>query len=225
MRLAVMQPYLFPYLGYFQLMRAVDTFVIYDDVNYIKGGWINRNYILTKGGRQRITLPLQHASPNLQINQIMVGSGQHKLAETIRHHYGRAPEFGKVFPLLEDILQQPEKNLARLLEYQLNRICAYLDIQPRCCLSSGLDKDNTLRGQRKVLTICQELGASHYINMPGGRALYDKEAFASCGIELSFIQPKTVAYRQFGNAFEPNLSIIDVLMFNDQARCAQLLEE
>lgn len=220
-----MQPYLFPYLGYFQLIRAVDAFVVYDDVNYIKGGWINRNFMLSQGNKQLITLPLQGASPNKLINQVTVGGRQNKLVETIRHNYSRAPHFAAVFPLIEDILMQQEKNLAHFLDYGLRQICAYLGLRLTWHISSELKKDNGLRGQEKVLAICEELDATHYINVPGGKELYDRRAFEERGIRLSFIQPKTVSYRQFGNEFVPNLSIIDVMMFNSQEQCARLLEE
>ena len=225
MKLAIMQPYLFPYLGYFQLIRAADSFVVYDDVNYIKGGWINRNFILAQGHKQLITLPLQGASPNLLINEVMVGNRRDKLIETIRHSYGRAPQFAAVFPLVEDILKQQERNLARFLDYQLRQLCGYLDVHPKWHISSALKKNNELRGQEKVLAICEELGATHYINVPGGKSLYDREAFASRGMQLSFIQPKVASYRQFGNEFVPNLSIIDVMMFNEKEQCAKLLQE
>lgn len=225
MKLAIMQPYLFPYLGYFQLMRAVDAFVLYDDVNYIKGGWINRNFILSQGEKQLITLPLHGASPNRLINQVLVGGRQHKLLDTIRHNYAKAPQFQAVFPLLQDILTWPEKNLAVFLDYQLRRVCDYLGLRPSWHISSCLQKDSALRGQDKVLAICDVLGATHYINVPGGKTLYDHEVFAGRGKRLSFIQPKPVSYPQFGGAFVPNLSIIDVMMFNDRSQCAVLLEE
>jgi hypothetical protein len=225
MKLAIMQPYLFPYLGYFQLIRAVDAFVVYDDVNYIKGGWINRNLILAQGSKQLITLPLQGASPNQLINQVAVGGRPEKLLETIRHCYAKAPQFSTVFPLVEKILLQEEKNLARFLDQSLRLVCEHLGLHPRWHVSSVLNKDNELRGQDKVLVICKELGATHYINVPGGKALYDQETFASRGVRLSFIQPKAVSYRQFANEFVPNLSIIDVMMFNDQEHCRKLLEE
>ncbi len=220
-----MQPYLFPYLGYFQLIRAVDAFVVYDDVNYIVRGWINRNFILEQGNRLMITLPLQGASQNLLINEVMVSSRQHKLLSTIRHNYAKAPYFKAVFPMLEDIFLQQEKNLARFLDYQLRRVCDYLGLAPRWHVSSSLNKDNSLRGQNKVLAICEELGAKHYINVPGGKSLYDHAAFANHGMQLFLIQPRPVSYRQFGKEFVPNLSIIDVMMFNDKDQCAALLEE
>lgn len=224
MKLALMQPYLFPYLGYFQLIRSVDAFVLYDDVNYIKGGWINRNYILSQGDKQLITLPLQGASPNKLINQIEIGNQHSKLLQSIRHSYGKAPYFSDVFPLLEDILMQQEKNLARFLDYELRQLCNYLGLNSQWHISSELQKDNVLRGQDKVLAICEELGATHYINVPGGKALYDQASFASRGMQLSFIQMKEVSYRQFGKDYVPRLSIIDVMMFNDSEQCARLLE-
>lgn len=224
MKLAIMQPYFFPYLGYFQLIHAVDEFVIYDDVNFIKGGWINRNYILGNGGKQLVTLPLKGASPNKLINQVEV-SVQHKIRQSIRQNYGKAPHFNAVYPIIEDILAQLEKNLARFLDYQLCHVCDYLSLRPRWHTSSALNKDNGLRGQDKVLSICGELGATHYINLSGGKALYDQQSFISQGLDLSFIQPRVVKYPQFGMDFVPNLSIIDVMMFNDREQCATLLKE
>jgi hypothetical protein len=224
-KLAIMQPYLFPYLGYFQLIKAVDAFVVYDDVNFITRGWINRNYILIQGKRQLLTLPLQGASQNQFVNQILVGGKPKKLVETIRQSYSKAPQFASVFPLVEDVLMQQEPNLSRFLYYSLTQICDYLELRPVWHVSSDLKKDSKLRGQDKVLAICEELGATHYINVPGGRGLYDRGVFLSKGMQLSFIQPRPVCYRQFANEFEPNLSIIDVMMFNSKEQCTKLLWE
>jgi hypothetical protein len=224
MKLAIMQPYLFPYLGYFQLIHAVDSFVVYDDVSYIKGGWINRNYILSQGNKLLITLPLQGASPNRLIKQIEVGGRAEKMLKTIRQCYGKAPQFQRVFPLLEDILSRPEKNLACFLDYGLRQVCDYLCLHPRWHISSMLNKDNGQRGPDKVLSICAELGATHYINAPGGRELYDPERFSQRGVQLSFIRSGHISYEQYGLTFVPDLSIIDVLMFNDREQCARLLE-
>lgn len=225
MKLAIMQPYLFPYLGYFQLIGAVDAFVVYDDVNFIKGGWINRNFIIDQGGNQLLTLPLEGASPNKLINQISVSRKRDKLTTTIRQRYGKAPCFASVYPLIEDILNQKQTNLACFLDYQLRRICKFLDIGTKWLVSSDLNKNNDLRGQEKILAICERLGASHYVNLPGGRTLYDQSVFLERGKKLSFIQSKAITYYQFGNDFVPNLSIIDVLMFNNKEQCAKLLKE
>ena len=225
MSLALMQPYLFPYLGYFQLIHASDTFVVYDDVNYIKGGWINRNHLLANGVRQLFTLPLSDASPNKLINEICLRGTHGSILKSIRQNYGKAPQFANVFPLVEEVLDQKEINLARFVTFGLHRLCEYLGLHPNWYLSSSLDKDNTLRGQGKVLAICEELGVKQYINAPGGRHLYDTTDFLKRGIRLSFVQPRDVVYQQFGNEFIPNLSIIDVMMFNDQSQCRKLIEE
>lgn len=225
MRLAIMQPYLFPYLGYFQLIQSVDTFVVYDDVNFIRGGWINRNYILSQGKPNRVTLQLAGASPNLQINQVRVGNNKSKLLKTIQQSYSKAPQYASVYPLVENILQHEEENLAKYIDYSLRNICNYLNITPQWHLSSDLQKDDSLRGQDKVLAICKELEASHYINVLGGRELYDQESFIHKNMKLSFIAPKAIEYQQFGREFVPNLSIVDVMMFNDQEQCSKLLQE
>ena len=203
----------------------MDSFVVYDDVSYIKGGWINRNFILAKDHKQRITLPLLGASSNKLIKEIVVGNNVKKIIEGIRQNYSKAPQFAVVFPLLESILLQQDKNLSCFLDHGLRQICDYLGLHPQWQISSSLKKNSDLRGQDKVLAICEELGATHYINVPGGEALYSKEVFASCGMQLSFIQPKVVSYRQFGEVFVPNLSIVDVMMFNNKERCAELLDE
>ena len=214
MKLAIMQPYLFPYLGYFQLIHAVDVFVVFDDVNYINRGWINRNNILAKGEAQLFTMELKQASQNKLINEIGVGGGNEKLIRTIQLSYSKAPYFQQAFSIIEDILNQKEMNLAQFLDYQLRAICAYFGLSPLWKTSSQLRKDKDLREQEKILAICEELEAKHYINLPGGKDLYDQKTFEARGIELSFIQSKPITYLQFNSEFIPQLSIIDVMMFN-----------
>lgn len=225
MKLAIMQPYLFPYLGYFQLIKTVDTFVVYDDVNFIKGGWINRNFILSQGKKQLFTLPLLGASSNKLISEIKVGDRRSKLLKTLHQAYSKAPHYKVVYPLIEDIILQEEDDLAMFLNYGLKKICEYLDLKPDWKMSSSLKKDNRYSGQEKVLAICKELGASQYINVPGGKDLYDYDKFTEQGLKLSFIQPDLVSYHQMDNDFVANLSIVDVIMFNDKEQCEKLLME
>jgi hypothetical protein len=220
-----MQPYFFPYLGYFQLIDAVDAFVVYDDVNYRKGGWINRNYILGANGKLRLTLSLQQASSNKRINETFLAGSTEKLLRTIRQQYEKAPNFASVYPLVEVVLRQKERNLARFVETGLRLVCDYLGKRPEWYLSSRLGKNDRLRGQEKVLAICELIGVTHYINLPGGKALYDADTFEKKGIQLLFIEPKPVSYRQFNDQFVPDLSILDVMMFNDQQRCRSLIRE
>ena len=115
--------------------------------------------------------------------------------------------------------------MGSFLNYQLKGICKYLGVSPKWHISSALEKDNRLRGKEKVLAICEELGATHYVNAPGGRALYEKEEFVNRGVQLSFLEPRAISYRQVGSEFVPNLSIIDVMMFNNITECSRLLAE
>nr|VFJ62043.1 MAG: WbqC-like protein family protein [Candidatus Kentron sp. DK] len=223
MKLAIMQPYFFPYIGYFQLIHAADVFVVYDDVNFIKGSWINRNYILSQGQKTRITLQLQGASSTRKIKDVRLGDNRKKLLKSIQQNYARAPQYSVVMPLIEEVITFDEPNLAKYLEYGIREVGAYLGLSKRWVISSHLQKDSALRGQDKVLAICRELGADHYINLPGGAGLYARNRFEQENIQLSFIAPQIIEYRQFGNKFEPYLSIIDIIMFNDRARCNQLL--
>lgn len=220
-----MQPYLFPYLGYFQLIHAVETFIVYDDVNYIKGGWINRNFMLSQGRRSRFTLQVRGASTNVAINEVAVGDNRSKLLKSFRQNYSRAPHFRSVFPLVEKILLHEEDNLARYLDHGLRTICHHLGLSPQWIVSSDVDVDEQLRGQERVVALCRALEANCYVNLPGGRQLYDRKRFRDEGLDLAFLEPRSVSYPQFGDDFVPQLSIVDVMMFNSPEQCSRLLTE
>ena len=214
MTLAIMQPYLFPYIGYWQLINAVDVFVIFDDVNFIKKGYINRNLILVGGKSQQFTLELIGASQNKLINEIEVGNNSQKLLKTIEMSYKKAPYFDNVYPIIEDILNNKEKNLAKFIGYSLEQISSYLKLNTKFIYSSDIEKDNSLKAQDKILDICKKLNATSYMNAIGGQELYSKEIFKENGIELYFLKTELLEYKQFKNNFIPYLSIIDILMFN-----------
>ncbi|MDY0132863.1 MAG: WbqC family protein [Desulforegulaceae bacterium] len=214
MKLGIMQPYFFPYIGYWQLLNYVDTYVVYDDVNFIKGGWINRNYILSNGDKLLLILNLKQASPNKHINEIDIGKNQKKILKTLFQSYSKAPYFNSVCPLIEDIFSTKEQNLALFLLNSIQKIVEFLKIKTKIVLSSEIDKNNALKGQDKVLEICSKLGADTYVNALGGMALYDSDVFKKNNIDLYFLKPLDFEYQQFSGAFEKNLSIMDVLMFN-----------
>lgn len=213
---AIMQPYLLPYIGYFQLIAAVDTFVIYDNIKYTKKGWINRNRFLQNNTDVLFSLPLKNASDQLQICEREVADNflAHKLLRQFAIAYQRAPYFNKVYALLEMIFTYTEKNLFSFLYHSVMLTCQYLGITTTIRVSSSIAIDHTLKSQDKVLALCTALNASHYINSMGGQTLYTKEAFAQKNIALYFLQTKPFEYSQFNNVFVPWLSIIDVLMFN-----------
>lgn len=228
MKLVIMQPYFFPYLGYWQMLNATDRFVIYDDVNYIKNGWINRNNLLLNGSAHLFTLALDKASPFKLIRETFINAdagNRNKVLGFIRNAYLKAPQFKTVFPLIEEIVSFPENNVALYLENHFRKIFDYLDIGTEILISSNIKKNCELRGQDKVIDICKALGTTQYINAIGGQELYDKQTFADAGIVLNFIKMRPVSYSQFKNDFVPNLSIVDVLMFNNKERVKLLLDE
>lgn len=225
MKLAIMQPYLFPYIGYFQLVNAVDKFVIYDDVNYIKGGWINRNYILANNQKHLFTVILNQASSFKLINEITIKDDFKKFLKTLHYSYTKAPYYRQAYDLLNEILSYQDKNLGRFAANSIRAISSYLHINTELIISSELKKNNTLKNKDKVLHICDLLNANVYINAIGGQELYSKEEFNVHNIELKFIRTSPVIYEQFSNTFVPWLSIIDVMFFNSPEEIKKMLNQ
>jgi hypothetical protein len=209
-----MQPYFLPYIGYWQLMNAVDEYVIYDDVNYIKGGWINRNRLLSNGSPLRFSVPLINAGSFRKINEIEIADRPISFLKTIDQNYSKAQQFSKVYPLIEDVWTHQFSRLSDFLVYSIISVASYLGIKPKFRLSSELMKDEDLHGQDMILHICNILSATEYYNAIGGKALYDYTTFLKSSVKLSFLRTLDIEYRQFNNQFVSNLSILDVMMFN-----------
>lgn len=228
MKLGIMQPYFFPYIGYWQLLAAVDKYVIYDDVNFIKGGWISRNKILNGENVQYINVQMQGASSFKHINEIEVQGNDiviNKNKKTIWNAYHKRPYFREAYPLVTEILEHKGKNLAKYLEYSIRKVCQYLNIDTELMISSKIDKDNTLKGEDKIIDICKRLNADTYYNAIGGEQLYDYEKFKEQGIKLCFLKAGEISYCQGRNDFEPNLSIIDVMMNNSVETIREMLND
>lgn len=225
MRLGIMQPYFFPYLGYWQLLANVDKYVVYDDVTYIKGGWINRNNFLINGQKNLLTMQLEKASSYTLIKDIAIKDDFVKFLKTIEMGYKKAPFFEDSFRLLKDICQCPDKKLGQFLFNSHIKICEYLGIDTELILSSSFDKHTELKGKDKVISICKQLGADEYINAIGGQELYDKKEFAENGIRLNFLQANLREYRQLKNEFVAGLSIIDIMMFNSKEEIKEMLND
>ena len=225
MKLAIMQPYFLPYLGYFQLINCVDTFVIYDNIEFTKSGWIRRNRILNFDRDRYIVVPVKKASDYSLVGDLEIAEtyDYKKMLRVIKGAYERSPYFNNIFQLLEDIV--PPKN-NHLFDYLLGitkSLCAYLDIQTKFIISSSVSIDHSLKAQEKVIALCTALNANEYINPIGGKPLYDKGSFANVGIELSFHRMSDITYNQFNAPFIPNLSIIDVMMFNSKQKMKEQL--
>lgn len=223
-----MQPYFFPYIGYWQLMNAVDKYVIYDDVNFIKRGWINRNRILINGQPGFFNLPIMGASQNKLINEIRINQDVRlveKKIRTVENAYKKAPFYKDVYPLIEKILMCRKENIVEYLMESFWIICDYLGITTEMIISSEIDKNNSLKGQNKILEICRLMNADEYYNAIGGKTFYSFADFKDKNIRLKFIKTDDVSYEQFGNEFQRDLSIIDVLMFNSRIRVQELLNK
>lgn len=215
MKVAIMQPYFLPYIGYFQLINAVDKFVVYDDVNFINRGWINRNNILVNGSTAMIQIPLSKASQNKLINEVEIfkeGKWKVKLFRTIEQNYKIAPNFYRIFELLQSLINKDHSHISALNVESIQTICSYLDIRTEIISSSTHYQNHHLNGQNRILDICQKENADNYINPIGGEILYNKEQFIEKNIKLNFIHSTAIPYSQTSSTFVPFLSILDVLM-------------
>lgn len=217
MKVAIMQPYYFPYKGYYQLIAACDVFVVYDNIKYTKKGWINRNRMLLNGKDVTFSLPLKKDSDFLDVREreISPDFSADKFLNQLRGAYRRAPHFERTIEFVERVVRHPNANLFEFLHHSIVETCAHLRLSAKIVVSSTLSIDHDLKGQEKVLALCEALDANTYFNPIGGLELYERDVFAERGVKLRFLKPRLIEYEQFDGAFVPWLSIIDVLMFND----------
>jgi hypothetical protein len=218
MKLAIMQPYFFPYIGYFQLISTVDEFVIYDNIEFTKKGWINRNRILVNGTDAIISLPLKKDSDFLHINERFLADTweieRKKILNRIAESYRKAPYFKETFEVLEECIMYEDRNLFNFIFYSVKTILKFLNINTKIVVSSTISINHQLRSDEKVMAICKERGAEIYINPIGGLDIYDKQIFLKNNLQLQFLKTNNITYTQFNNEFIPWLSIIDLMMFN-----------
>jgi hypothetical protein len=227
MKLGIMQPYIFPYIGYFQLINVVDKFVIYDDVNFINKGWINRNRILNNGKDNLFTIPLKEASQNKLINEIDINwdiAWKSKFLKTLEQCYKKAPFYSEILPIIEQTLSIDNEPVSKVIEHNLKLICDYLGIKTEIVSSSVIYQNTHLKAQERILDICLQEKVSQYINPIGGLELYDKDFFETKGVQLNFVKSNPIEYPQFKNEFVPWLSMIDVLMFNSKEKIKEFLD-
>ena len=215
-----MQPYFFPYIGYFHLIKSVDEFVIYDNIQYTKKGWINRNRILSNGEDKILTIPIKKDSDYLNIQDRIIadswGNDKNKLLNIINNSYKKSPQFNNIFPIVHECLSSLEVNLFKFILNSLTILNSYLEIKTKIITSSDINIDHSLKSQDKVMAICKNLKATTYINAIGGQELYNIEDFSNKDIKLKFIKSNPLVYKQYKNEFIPWLSILDVLFFNDK---------
>lgn len=228
MTLAIMQPYILPYLGYWQLINTVDAFVLYDNIQFSKKGWFHRNNILINNTKTLFTVPLKNESDYLDVKERFLSTDSEKyvkkILSQIENNYKKAPYYKDIFPLIQEIFCFNEKNLFNYILYSIKKICAYLDIETKIIISSEIDIDHGLKAQEKVIAINKELHADKYINPIGGIDIYNSETFESQNIELLFLNSSIPEYPQFNGEFVSHLSIIDILMFNHKDNIKQMLD-
>jgi len=222
-----MQPYFLPYIGYWQLLSAVDRFIVYDNIQYTKKGWINRNRFLRDGADAYFTVPLKKGSDFLTIGERFVADDfdRAKLLNQLNEAYRKSPQFAAVFPLVEAMVRSNLTNLFAFLVHSIDVTARYLEISTPIVVSSTLPIDHTLRGAAKVLALCEASGADHYLNAIGGQSLYSSDTFQQRGVTLQFLRTRPIEYPQLGRSFVPNLSILDVLMFNSKDAVRGMLTE
>ncbi|MEO6721259.1 MAG: WbqC family protein [Ferruginibacter sp.] len=228
MKLAVMQPYIFPYLGYFQLINAVNKFVIYDDVNFIKKGWINRNNILLNAQRDLFTIPLENVSQNRLINETHISrevKWKTKLLKSLELAYKKAPRYSEVSPIILETIVAEHTSISNMATMSIKAVLKYLDVSTEVVSTSSQYGNSMLKGQDRILDICKKEDADHYINLSGGMEIYSRDIFKKNGIALSFIKSLPICYKQFNNEFVSSLSIIDLLMFNPKDEVTFMLNQ
>ncbi len=231
MKLAIMQPYFLPYIGYFQLLSAVDTFVVYDNIKYTKKGWINRNRMLVDGKSKMFTVPIKKDSDHLHVVQRELADNfddeSEKTLRRIEAAYQKAPFYGSVMPVVRECFQRGSGNLFDFIYASLISVVQFLEIDTEIVVSSSIDVDHSLKAQDKVLAICENLEADVYVNSIGGLPLYNAPDFRDRGICLLFMETELVKlkYEQFGSKFVPWLSIVDVMMFNSKGRIRECLHD
>ena len=216
-KLALMQPYFFPYIGYFQLIHEVDLFVFFDDVTFIRRGWINRNQILARGVPTYFTIPVRRAGTSKAINKTVVYQEhlprwKRKFLRTLRESYSGSPNLRRVTDLVEEVLSYGDQHVALLAQRSVIAICELLDLKVDFLLSSRDFPPSAARGVERVIEICRAAGAPNYVNAPGGRSLYDPSRFAQDGLALSFLEPNIENYPQRAEHFFPRLSILDLIL-------------
>lgn len=229
MKLAIMQPYFMPYIGYFQLINSADIFVVADNMQYTKQGWFNRNRILENGESKLFTIPLKKCKHRVNVNQRFLAKNsikeRNRVLKQIQCNYTKAPYFTENYPIVRKLFLLDENNLFEFIYQSIIELYSALDIRTKIYILSSVNVNHDLPAQDRIIEVCKYFDADIYINSIGGKALYDKAVFKKNGIDLKFIKSKDIEYLQFNHDFVPWLSIIDVLMFNDVEKVKCYLNE
>lgn len=231
MRLGIMQPYFFPYIGYFSLIKHTDNYILLDKVQYIRHGWIERNRILKQsGGWSYIAVPLKKHSRDTLIADIEISNIENWKQRIISQlqYYKGAPYYYTIMKLVDDILDIKTRSIVDLDFSALQKVCNYLNINTPIKIFSRMDLqiEKPEAADEWALNICRAIkGVTEYWNPIGGKEFFDCEKYTENHIEIYFQQMHIGEYKQKGNDFEPSLSIIDVMMFNSPEEINKMLDD
>lgn len=220
MRAAIMQPYFFPYIGYFQLMAAVDVFVFLDDVQYINRGWVNRNRICIDSQARWLTLPVIKAAREAAINQrryLLNTLSINRVLAMVDAACRSLPAYREFRPKIDRLINFADDNVAAYNIHHLVKLARALGVRCEFATSSALDPGRSARGAARLIELCRRVGATKYINAIGGTGLYDPAEFSAYGLHLLFLRTRAVPVAVSGGAC--HLSIIDGLMRNSLRGC------
>lgn len=229
MKMSIMQPYFFPYIGYIGLIKNTDIFILLDEVQYIYHGWISRNRVLKpNGGWQYIVVPLASHSRNTVIKNVEISTtvDWNKKIIAQLQHYKKAPFYQDVIALCRDVFNAEFKTIADLNMAGLKAVLEYLNIEKQIYLFSEMnltiEKPNA--PDEWALSICRAFGGvTEYWNPIGGKFLFNRKKYEQNGVALRFYEPEIIPYRQKGSNFEPSLSILDVMMFNSPETIIEMM--
>lgn len=216
MNVVILQPSYIPWRGFFDQVRRADLFVFYDDVQYDKRGWRNRNQIKTPNGKKWLTIPVHSRGAQIDripINQIRISwdlawSKDHFL--TLQHNYRKAPHFEYYRPLLETFYQRRDEFLADFIIDFTVALARELGIlHTRFIRSSEL----TVTGEKtdRLINVLEKVSATHYLSGPSARDYIEPEKFAQAGITLEYMEYNYSEYPQFYPPYDPFVSILDLL--------------
>lgn len=222
--IAIYQPYFFPYIGYWQLLEAVDVFVVGDDLQYMMRSFINRNTILLNHERHRFSISVAGASPQRTIGEIEIADDFHKFRKMLQHAYGRSAHFAESMRIIDEILDFEDRNLARFLGNQINVIARHLGLRAKVVYLSELNLGHSFAGKEQRLVDCAKvLGADRIVNPIGSVELYAPEDFSPFGVDVGFLRTHAITYPQANREFVPNLSLIDAMMCNSKEALAGMM--
>ncbi len=228
MKLGIMQPYFFPYIGYFQLINAVDKFILFDVVQFIRHGWIERNRILKQNNDWLyVKVPLNKPKRETKINDLTIRTEdwKNKIIAQLQVYKKRAPYFNSVLSIISESIAYKTDSIVKLNEHIINKINGYLKIETPVFVFSEMDLkiEQVNDAGEWALNISKAINANTYINPIGGQEIFDREKFERNKIELKFLQTGGIIYNQFNESFIPHLSIIDVMMFNSAEEIRKML--